>query len=168
MVEKDTIFSSKIKYNGIFSFRDFYAFCYDWLKEESGFGNLTEEAYSEKIAGDSKGIDIVWGGSKKMTDYFKFEVKVKIKVIGLTEVEIQEGSNKVKTNKGGIQIDIKGILAKDYEGKFEKTATKKFLRGIYEKWVIHSRILEYEGKVAGACDEFLTQSKAYLDLEGKK
>jgi hypothetical protein len=167
MAEKDTIFSSKIKYNGIFSFKDFYAFCYDWLTEETGL-DISEDKYSEKISGDSKDIDVEWDGTRKVTDYFKFNVKVSFKILGLTEVEIQQGSTKMKTNKGVIEVKIKGILVKDYEGKFETNALNKFLRSIYEKWVISSRITEYENKIAGNCDEFLNQAKAYLDLEGKK
>ena len=74
----------------------------------------------------------------------------------------------MKSNKGGVEIKIKGDLIRDYQGKFEINAFQKFLRSIYEKWVIPSRIEEYEGKLAGDCDEFLAQAKAYLDLEGKK
>jgi len=36
MVEKETVFSSKIRYNGFFSFSDFYNFCHSWLTEETG------------------------------------------------------------------------------------------------------------------------------------
>ena len=61
-----------------------------------------------------------------------------------------------------------GVLVRDYNGKFETTAFKKFLRSIYEKWVIASSIEHYEDKIIGACDEFLSQTKAYLDLEGKR
>ena len=64
-------------------------------------------------------------------------------------------------------FSIKGTLVKDYEGKFEKTSTQKFMRSIYEKWVIHSRVKEYEDKLMNDCNEFLAQAKAFLDLEGK-
>ena len=167
MAEKDTIFSSKIKYNGIFSFKNFYAFCYDWLTEETDL-SISEDKYAEKLETDSKNIDIKWTGLRKVTDYFKFDIKVKFKITGLTEVEIQEGSTKIKTNKGIVEIDVKGVLVRDYEGKFESKASQKFLRSIYEKWVIPSRITEYENKIAGDCDEFLNQAKSYLDLEGKR
>ena len=167
MSEKETIFSSKIKYNGIFSFKDFYKFCYDWLKEETGL-DITENKYSEKIDGATKKIDVEWTGETKLTDYFKFEAKVDIKANGLKEVEINQGGAKVRTNQGSVEVGIKGTLVRDYEGKFETTAFKKFLRGIYEKWIIPSSIEEYQGKISGACDSFLNQAKAYLDLEGKK
>jgi hypothetical protein len=167
MAEKDKIFSSKIKYNGIFSFGDFYKFCFEWLRDEVGL-DLVEEKYAEKLSGDSKNIDIEWSGSRKITDYFKMEVKVSFRIIGLTNIEITDGNRKVKTNKGSVEVSIKGTLVKDYEGRFEKTAFKKFLRGVYEKTVIPSRVSQYEEKVMKDCDEFLAQAKAYLDLEGKK
>jgi hypothetical protein len=167
MAEKDKLFSSKIKYSGIVSFADFYKFCYDWLKDEAGF-DLSEDKYAEKLSADSKNIDVDWSGSKKLTDYFKMEIKVSFKVSGLTNVEITQDGKKIKTNKGGIEIGIRGTLVRDYQGKFEKTAFQKFLRGIYEKMVIPSRIAEFEGKIMSDCDEFLSQAKSYLDLEGKR
>ncbi|MCK9595895.1 hypothetical protein M0R19_01790 [Candidatus Pacearchaeota archaeon] len=167
MAEKDKIFASKIKYSGIVNFAEFYKFCYDWLKEEMGL-DLVEDKYAEKLSGDSKNIDVEWSGSRKITDYFKMEVKVSFKVVGLTNAEITQDGKKIKTNKGAIEVGVKGTLVRDYQGRFEKTAIQKFLRGIYEKMVIPSRVSEFEGKVIGDCDEFLAQAKAYLDLEGKR
>lgn len=167
MAEKDTIFSSKIKYAGIFNFKDFYQFCYQWLSDEAGL-TVEEEEYSEKISGPVKNIDIKWKGSKKVSDYFKNEVKVEFKILAMSEVEINQGGNKVKTNKGEVSVKVKGILVKDYEGKFETTAKMKFWRGIYEKWIIGSRVEEFEDKLAGKCDDFLGQAKAFLDISGQK
>ena len=167
MAEKDKIFSSKISYDGILDFKSFYKFCYQWLAEEAGF-DMVENKYAEKISGDAKNIKVEWSGGRKVTDYFKFQVDVKFEVLGLTNVEITKDNKKIKMNKGSIEVAIKGTLVRDYEGKFEKTSTQKFMRGIYEKWVIVSRIKEYEGKLVSDCNEFLGQAKAFLDLEGKK
>lgn len=167
MSEKETIFSSKVEYGGVFSFKDFYKFCHAWLKEETGL-DVIEDKYEEKIAGDSKEIIVDWTCEKEVTDYFKYEVKIKFKAKKLKEVEIQKEGVKIKTNEGTISVEVKGTLVRDYEAKFEKTAGQKFMRGVYEKWVIPARVEEYEGKLAQDCDEFLSQAKAYLDLEGKR
>ena len=168
MAEKDTIFSSTVKYNGIVNFSDFYKFCYEWLAEEEGF-NIAEDEYVEKIKGDSKDISVEWTGTKKVTDYFKFEIKVSIEANGLTKVDVTTSDGKkISTNKGGIKVKVKAILVRDYDGKFETTPFKKFIRAIYEKWIIASRIDEMEGNLVGKADGFLSQAKAYLDLEGKK
>ena len=167
MAEKDTLFSSKIKYSGIFSFSDFYQFCYDWLTEETGL-IVIENKYAEKLSGTSKNIDVEWTGTREVTDYFKYEIKVAFKITALEKVEIKQDDVKVSTNKGSVEIKIKGTLIKDYKGKFEIDAFRKFLRSIYEKWVITSRIVHFEEKLNEDCNEFLNQAKAYLDLEGKK
>ncbi len=167
MPEKDTIFSSKIKSTGVFKFDDFYRFCYDWLSDEASL-IVGEDNYKEKLSGDSKNVEIKWTCFRKITDYFKFEVEVTFRIIGMTEIEVQRNGSKAKMNKGAVELGVKGVLVRDYQGKFEKTGSQKFMRGVYEKWVIPARIEEYEDKLIGYCDEFLNQAKAFLDLEGKK
>ena len=167
MPEKDKIYSSKIKYAGVFNFSEFYKFCHEWLAEELAF-DVAEEQYIEKIKGDSKDIEFKWQGSKKVSDYFKFEINLDFRILGLEKVEVAQNNAKVRTNKGNVEVKCSGTLVRDYESKFETNAFQKFLRGIYEKWVIPSRIGDYEDKLAGYCDELLAQIKSYLDLEGKK
>lgn len=167
MAEKEQIFSSKMRSVGFFVFSEFYKFCYMWLNEEKNF-DLAESVYKEKIKGDAKEIEIEWKGSSKVTDYFKFEIKVDFRILGLTDVEIVKDGHKIKMNKGDAEIKIKGTLVRDYDGKFEKSSFQKFLRSVYEKWIIPSRIDEYGEKLIGICDEFLGQAKAFLDLTGKR
>lgn len=168
MPEEEVKFSGSMKYTGIFSFRDFYKFCYDWLNEETGLDQFAEEKYEEKIIGEAKDVEIKWVGSKKFTDYFKFEITVKLTIRRLTTVEVMQNNTKVKANSGELKATVKGVLIRDYEQKFERDAFRKFLRSIYEKWIIKSRIDQFEDKVMEECDEFLAQAKAYLDLEGKR
>jgi len=167
MAEEEQVYASKVTYNGFFQFGDFYNFCYSWLTDETGL-DMTEKKYSEKLVGEAKNIEIEWLGEKRMTDYFKFKIKISMRVNGLTKVELNQGGQKINTNKGSFEMKIAGMLSRDYNGKFETTAFKKFLRSIYEKWVIPARIEEYMGKVGQECSEFVSQAKAYFDLEGKK
>ena len=103
-----------------------------------------------------------------MTDYFRFDAKISFVIENLTRTEIQQGNAKISTNTGAIKVKVNADLVRDYEGKFEKTAFQKFLRSIYEKWVIPSRVEQFKDKIVEKCDEFLSQAKAYLDLEGKR
>ncbi len=167
MSEKEDIFSSKIKYEGIMDFKEFYKFCYQWLLEEMQL-DVVEDKYAEKLSGDSKGIKAEWTGTRKVTDYFKFSINIKFEVLNLVNVEITQDGKKIKMNKGSVEVKVKGTLIRDYDGKFEKTATRKFMRSIYEKWVIPSRIEQFEAKLITDCNEFLAQGKAFLDLEGKR
>ena len=93
---------------------------------------------------------------------------VEFTVRRLKDIEVSQNGVNIKTNDGSVKVKVTGILVKDYDGKFETTAIKKFLRAIYEKWIITSRIVEMEEKISSGSDAFLNQAKAYLDLEGKK
>lgn len=166
MAAKETKFNSAIKYAGIFSFKDFYQFCFKWLKGEMDL-KVIEDEYEEKVKGNSKEIKVKWTCSAKVSDYFHYEVKVEFEVKNLVEVEINQGGKKIGTNQGEIKLKVKGAIQKDPKGEFETSATTKFWRGIYETFIIQGRIKEYEDKLSSGCDEFLGQAKAFLDLEGR-
>jgi hypothetical protein len=115
MAEKDTKFSGKIKQKGIFDFKKFYNFAYDWLRDE-GY-KVIEKNYTEEITGDSKKIEIKWVAKKKISDYFQFVIQTDWLVLNLKNVEVQKEGKKVKMNSGEPELKIKGILVKDYENK---------------------------------------------------
>jgi len=166
MAEKDTVFSGKIAQKGIFHFKDFYAFAYDWLIGE-GY-KVTEKKYEEEITGDSKKIEIKWEAKKKISDYFRFLIKAHWRFVNLKEVEIVKEGKKEKTNSGTAEIKLQGILVKDYEHRWEDQPFWKFLRGIYDRYIIKSRIEEYQDKLKEEVEEFIAQCKSFLALEVKR
>ena len=168
MSEKDVIFKTKVNVkDGIYNYGDFYKFCYTWLTQEVGLGSFAERAYSEKVSGESKEVDVKWEGMKNISDYFRMEVKVTFKFLGLKKIEAVKDGTKIRTNQvSSTEMDVKGILVRDYKGKFETSGWSKFWRGVYERWVIPERIDQIEDKVSGELDEFVGQVKAYFALEG--
>src|SRR3989344_7314259 len=99
MALKEDIFSSGVKYNGIFNFKDFYKFAHDYLTDELGY-YVAETKYKEKLSGNSKDIEIVWEGEIKIDAYFKFKIKFDMLIQGLSEIEVEQNGKKIKTNKG--------------------------------------------------------------------
>lgn len=166
MAEKDTLFKGKIKQAGVADFKDFYSFAYDWLSNEEY--TVNEKVYSEKVAGDAKDIDVSWEAKKKVSDYFAFIIKIDWKILGLKSIEVQRESKKIKTNSGVFELKFSAVLVKDYESRWEDRPAWKFLRGVYDKYIIRSRIDQYEGKLMGELDELMAQCKAYLAIEGKR
>ena len=78
MSEKDRIIEEKISHSGIFDFKSFYSYAHSWFKEEK-FG-VVEEKYSEKVSGNSRDITIEWLATRKLSDYFKIEIKIEFKI----------------------------------------------------------------------------------------
>lgn len=166
MAELSPVYAGKIVHAGIFDFKDVYRFLYEWLTSYEY--TVIEKKYSEKVKAEGKDIGIEWLCLRKISDYFRFRIKVSIKVIGMVSVEVMRASVKTTRDKGEIEIKIGSYLERDYEHKWEVNPFFKFLRGLYDRYIIVSRIEHYEDTLAAEIDEIIAQSKAYLALEGKR
>jgi hypothetical protein len=167
MAEKDNVAKEKVKYSGLGDFKSMYKYAREWLENEGL--NVSEDSYSEKVSGNSKEIEMEWTASRKMTDYFKMTLKLKWRILGLSDVEVEiEGKKKQMNKFGDISIDIKGILEKDYNSKWENTSTQKFFKDVYHKFVIPRRVDEKESQVQASVQSFKEEMKAFLELTGRK
>lgn len=166
MAEKDKVSESKVKWSGLFDFKETYNFCYNWLNEEDYF--VEEKKYIEELAGDAKKVEIVWEATKKVSDYFKYHLKMTWRIVGMKSVEVEQNGRKVKMNTGSFEIKTAATLVKDWDGTWESSPVNKFLRGVYDKFIIEGRIRQYEDKVFGDMNNFSEAFKAFLALEGRK
>ena len=165
-MESERIYSSQVKRVGICSFPDLYQFCYDWLIDETNL-LVSEDKYSEKIKGDAKEIDVKWTGIRKFSDYFKSKITVEFKTIALKKVEIVQNGAKIKSNEGEIKITLKADLIRDWQGTYDTNWWAKFWRSVYDRWIIPHRIDQMEDKIIGDSEEFLSQAKAFMDIEAR-
>jgi hypothetical protein len=162
MALKSTVVKTKIKKKGIFNYKDLYNFTYNWLKDR-GYG-IKENEYTEKSAGGAKEIQLKWEAGKKVTEYFKNSISVNWHIMQLKDTEIERDGKKEKTNTGDLKLDIKADLVRDYEERWEDKRQWKFLRGIYEKYVIRTTVESYEDRVKEDAVDFVNDVKAYLEL----
>ena len=166
MALKSKVFEQKLKHKGFFNFADFYGFCFDWLKDE-GY-HLSEKEYIEKVSSQGKEVIIKWEASKKVSDYFKNLIQVKIHILGLNDAEVEVEGKKEATNKGDMKIEISADLERDYEDKWEDNPFYKWLRGVYDKYIVRTTIDEYEDRLEDVVTEYSEQIKSFLRLEGKR
>lgn len=140
---------------------------FEWF-DDHGYG-VKEKKYVEKVKASGKEIEIKWECKRKVTDYFRFKIKIGYRILGLVEVEVQPqgGGEKIKTNKGDVEIKVQAYLDKDYEGKWEATPFYKFLRSVYEKYIIKSRVEEMEDKLTDEALDLVNNIKSFLLLEAR-
>jgi len=165
MVEKDTVFKGKLKQKGIYNFKDFYEFLYDYLMDENY--DVYENKYVEKIEGDSKNIEIDWKATKEISDYFRFEIQAYWIILGMKKVKVKKDGKEISMDSGTIEVKFTANLQKDYENRWENNAFLKFLRGIYDRYIIRTRIDDYEVKIFEEINELIAQAKSFLAIEGQ-
>lgn len=167
MVEFDKVISLMVRQKaGLFDFKELYSFMYRYLTTEEY--DIDEKEYTEKIKPTGKEIFIEWRARRRISDYFRFYIQIVFIVLGMTEVEVQKDGTKLKFNRGEVRIDINAFLEKDYENRWETSPIAKFLRGIYDRYVIRGRILQYELKLREETINFSEQIKAFLAMEAKR
>ena len=165
MSEKDILYKGKIKHNGVFNFKDFYSFLYEWITNEGYF--INEKSYSEKVSGDSKDVEIKWEAKKKVSDYFRFVITMNWRILGMKKIAVKKEGKEIRMDSGLIEISFSVILEKDYEERWENQPFWKFMRGIYDRYIIRTRIEEYGKKAILELNELINQCKDFLELEAK-
>ena len=164
MSEKLNVVDQKIKKKGYFNFSDLYEFCFSWFKD-NGF-KVAEEEYSEKDSG-AKEIKISWVASKKVTDYFKWKITFKWHILGMTEATVERGGKKEETNKGEVKLTAKADVITDYENRWEDSPFQKFIRGIYDRYIIKTRSDQQEDALKAKTEKFIADVKAFLELSNQ-
>ncbi len=167
MSEKEQVIREKMQHQGIFDFKGFYSFAHDWLKEERKFG-VVEEKYNEKVSGNSRDLKIEWLASKILSDYFKIELKIKFEISEMTDVEVEIDSERKKMNKGKVEVEIRGTLVKDPDSKWDKWPVARFMRDVYNKYVIPGRIDDVEIRIKREVINFKDELKAFMELSGRR
>ena len=166
MAEKDKIAEEKVVHDGLFDMKDVYNFLYTFFVDNEY--RIEERVYKEKNIGGAKEIEINWLIKRKINDYFRFQIKADWRILKMTTVEVMKEGKKVVMNKGNLEIKFQAYLERDYENKWESSAFYKFLRSVYDEFIIKKTIKGYEEKIDGELNEVVNQLKSFLVLEGKR
>jgi len=165
MAQKKQVYKQTFKHTGYWKYSEVYNMMFDWFKLRNY--KLKENLYNEKIQTNGKEVLIRWDAERKVTDYFKFQIQSEWHILGMTDTEVEIDGEKTKTNKGEVEIIFKGNLIKDYEKRWEDRPLWKFLRGVYEQYVVRATVDEFEDDLEDEVKEVISDLKAFLKLEVK-
>ena len=161
MGTKESVFKYTIKKKGYWKFSDVYAFLYDWLKTKNY--SVNEESYEES-SGAAKEIRIKWTAAKKVTDYFKYEMTLKWHILQMKDAEVEIDGKIQKTNNGDLKIEVDATFCRDYDKNWESKPLHKFLRGVYEKYIIGTTVKEYSDTLSEEATAMIEDLKSFLQL----
>jgi hypothetical protein len=167
MAEKERLIKEIIEHTGYFDFKALYSFAHSWLAGQEDYG-VVEDNYAEKVSGATRDITVKWKATKEISDYFEIEIEVEFKVREISEVEVEIDGKRKKMDKGKVSIEIKGNIIRDPESKWDTSPFYRFMREVYNKYIIPGRIDKLEKKIKLEVITFKEELKSFLELLGKR
>ena len=163
MAERETLVDNyRLQYEGLFSVIDLYTMIDEYF-EEKGY-DKREKKNIERVTPEGKFIEIELEPYKKITDYAKSTIKVRLQMKDIKEVVVEKDGVKVKLNQGSIHLVFSCFLETDYEGKWETKPMFYFLRVLYDKFIYSSYTSQYKGEVVNDFNLLISQIRSFLNL----
>ena len=152
----------KIVEDAVFNMHDLYKHIRSWLDSHSYI--TFEKQYNDWMKESGRSADIKLATWRKVDDYTKYNIDIKIKFKNLKEVETKSGI----LNKGEVSIKIESYIEKDYEGRWDKNFMSKFMRALYDHFFIREKIDGYKKELLDDSYDFYNEVKAFLGLHRLK
>ena len=150
----------KIKAVTVIDFPVFYKKMKLWL-QDNGFAKeeTLEKKYIERIKLNGKQLEIQWEGKKSKSDFFDYYIGVTFLILGMKDVEVQQGSITRKMNQGDFEVRINSYI--QTTENLDKLGT---LKRIYMNMLIKKRIEEYKIDLYDKVYKFHNYVKELLSL----
>ncbi|MEK6973995.1 MAG: hypothetical protein AABW41_02045 [Nanoarchaeota archaeon] len=162
MTEVDIVVSElKITKEGVFDFDSLYKTFKDWLNLHQF--DFFEKNYIDITKVESKEIKIKFESEKKIDEYLKFGLEFTIKVSDFKIV--LSADKKKKLVKGALNISISSAIQSDYAGEWEGKPFKKFMRGIYDKFIEGDKRARLNSQIKEETYSLYNEIKAFLNLQ---
>lgn len=174
--KKWTVRNFRFNFKNIFSLEFLYKRVHEWLIEEgyrtSGGGptgdQWMEKLYLERDLGGAKQVWIWWRSDKNYaSNFFKFYLDVDYHLLGLVPHEIVVDGQKIKTNKGEVDlfVTIKMELDPDKSWDNNFLLKNKYLQNFYVNRIYRKQIEEVENEAVRDAARLLGAVKQYFEME---
>ena len=162
MAERELLVENKVGYEGLFSVKELYRLI-DAFFREKGY-DKREIKNSEKVTPEGKFIEVEMMPWKKVTDYAKNEIWMRIIIENLKEVEVEKNGVKVKLNQGSLKIVFYGYLTTDYENRWEQKPMFFFIRTLFDKFFLKQYVDDFKKNLLGDVNLIRNQVDGFLNL----
>jgi len=163
MAEKKLVVDQvRLNYSGLFSVTDLYQLVDNWLREYAY--DKYEKKNEEIVTPAGKDIILELRPWMKITDYAKNEIRIRMFMKDVKEVEVEKDGAKIKLNQGDIQIILDGYTVTDYENRWESKPVFVFLRTVFDKYIFKFYTDRFENVLIEDVNHLHMTMKSFLNL----
>lgn len=167
MAEKDIIVNElKLAYEGLFDATELYNIMDHWFKRYN-YEKL-ETKNIEVVTKQGKHVEVEWTPFKDINNYAENQIKIRMIITEMTEVEIEKEGHKIKMNKGKIHFVFWGFLMTDWENMWENKPLLFFIRSLYNKFFYKGYVNKWKGELKSDVYSLNSAIKSFLNLNRYK
>ncbi|MFH1210816.1 MAG: hypothetical protein V1645_02765 [archaeon] len=148
----------KVSQEATFDMKELYKLGRAWYSKH-GY-DFYEKEYISSFKEEGKNASIKWEGDKKVDDYIKFHVDVRVKFKNLREIQ---GKKKIM-NIGEASFSVESYIERDYESNWDVGFMTKFIRGVYDTFVIRGKIDKDKQRLASEANELYHEIRTFLKV----
>jgi len=148
----------KVSEDSVFSMADLFKCLKSWF-DRNGY-LFYEKEYLDKVKETGKQASVKWAPEKKVDDYVKLHIDVRIKFNNLRDVEGKHGM----MNKGSVSVKFESFIEKDYEDRWESNFLQKFMRSMYDYFVLRDKLDTDKEQLKQDTYAAFNEVKAFLGL----
>jgi hypothetical protein len=152
----------KMYYEGIFILRELYSVIDNWL-DSHGY-EKREIRNSETVKKNGRNVDIIIEPWKKLCDYGKSVIKIKMSFEDIKDAEIERGGNKININQGKVTMIFDAYFETDFEHRWENKPGFFFIRILFDKYIFKPFKTNYNAIVMNDFNAFYNEIQATLNL----
>ena len=152
-----------LKYKGLLDLSGLYAMIDDYFKKQ-GY-EKTELENSEYVTEKGKQVTLIIEPYKKISDYAKLMIRVKMIFTDLTDVQVEKDGGKLDVSKGSASLTFDAYVETDYEGRLEQKPIHFFMRTMFDKFVYKIYTKKFENEVGEDVRHLHDNIKAFLNLQ---
>ena len=158
MGEKEKFNVQKLSYEGIFKYKEIINLINDFGSDKSY--EFVEVSHTESVKKTGKNVFLELGLKKRLSDYAKLNIKIKIEFINLSEKIV----DKKKYQVGKVIFEFEGLMETDYEKKWESKPSFWLIRHLFEKYVFDSHLSILKKEAISDIDHLVKNLKAYFNM----
>ena len=160
MSEKKLVIDNlRLNYKGIFSVNEFYKEIMNWFYER-GY-DMYEKKNVERITETGRNVELELRPYKQVTGYAKNEVRVRIFMKNINDVEDEKDGVKIRINQGDVEVIFDGYVETDYENRWENKPYFYFLRSLVDKYVWRIYTDKFESMLISDVHHIHTRIKSF-------
>lgn len=151
----------KLDYKGLFDVNNLFRLIDAWLFERN-FEKRTNKNFEQETP---KGKFIEWevASWKKISDYQRYIIKIRMLMYNLTKVDAIKEKKKTKLGHARILMYFDGYLESDYEHRWDERPLFLFFRTLYDKFIYKAYTERFEQRLASDVHHLYNHVEAFLN-----